>query len=399
MAIFSEHEMSRRHAALRARMAAQELSAVVATSYPAFYYLTGVPIHAFGRPMAVIVPGASEPAIVESIIEVEHTRAHATIADIRTYYDYHLEPVFAAPQPPWESLVAHLRTILAERGLAQARIGFEDAHLPVGHFRRLETALPQVKWVGASHLLDRLRTVLSDEELALVRAADAVADLGQALLIDLAKPGRLAAEIVRTVRDAMIQAIGREHPDKPFHLHVDPGLGSGAKAAGHSEWTLWNLGDRVQRNQLLTTVVSVWLWGYWGNVERTVYGGEPDARVRRAFDIMVEANETTIAMIAPGMRLADVDRTAKAVLARHGYHTRSGSGCGRGIVSYEGNARELPMDVRLYADIVLEPGMAFSLEPDLLEPGVGTFRHCNTLIVTADGCEVDSRLPRGPIYV
>jgi Xaa-Pro dipeptidase len=99
------------------------------------------------------------------------------------------------------------------------------------------------------------------------------------------------------------------------------------------------------------------------------------------------------------MPVAQVDRTTKEVFSRYGYGTPTGSGCGRGIVSYEGNARELAMDLRLYSDVVLEPGMAFSLEPDLREPGVGTFRHCNTIIVTHSGCEVDSRLPRGVIWV
>ena len=126
------------------------------------------------------------------------------------------------------------------------------------------------------------------------------------------------------------------------------------------------------------------------NVERTLYVGTPNSQVRLAFDIMVEANETTIAMIQPAIGLAEVDRTAKGVLTHYGYTTRSGSGCGRGIVSYEGNARELHMDLRLYSELLLEAGMAFSLEPDLLEVGVGTFRHCNTIIVTDEACVVDS---------
>jgi hypothetical protein len=43
--------------------------------------------------------------------------------------------------------------------------------------------------------------------------------------------------------------------------------------------------------------------------------------------------------------------------------------------------------------------MAFSLEPDLDIPSVGTFRHCNTIIVNETGREVDSRLPRGIVAV
>ena len=173
---------------------------LIATSYPAFYYLTGVPIHAFGRPIAVIILVDGEAAIVESIIEVEHTLAHTTITDIRTYYDYQLGPNYTSPQPPLESLLIHIGAILAKRGLEQSRIGFEDAHLPVGHYRRLQSIAPLAEWVGVSLMLDHLRCVLSEEELALVRAADAIADLGQERLIALITPGRSAAEIVHEVR-------------------------------------------------------------------------------------------------------------------------------------------------------------------------------------------------------
>jgi Xaa-Pro aminopeptidase/Xaa-Pro dipeptidase len=288
---------------------------------------------------------------------------------------------------------------IADRGLASGRIGIEEGKLPLAHRDALRAVLPDAELVGASELLDRLRLVLSPEELALTRAADAIADIGQERLIALLAPGVAARELVDDVRATMIDAILERHADMPFHLHVGTGLGSGAKGAGHSEWATWNGDDRVEGGQLLETVISVWLWGYWGNVERAVYVGEPTDEVRRAFEIMVEANEAAIAATRPGTPLADVDRAAKAVLTRHGYPTRTGSGCGRGITSYEADARELKMDVRLYADVILEPGMAFSLEPDLDVPGIGVFRHCNTIIVTETGCEVDSRLPRGAIWV
>jgi Xaa-Pro dipeptidase len=248
-------------------------------------------------------------------------------------------------------------------------------------------------------VLDRLRLVLSAEELALTRAADAIADIGQERLIAQIRPGATARELVDEVRSTMIDAILQLHPDMPFHLHVGTGIGSAGKGSGHSEWSTWNGESRIESGQLLETVISVWLWGYWGNVERAVYVGDPSAAVRQAFQIMVDANEEAITTTRPGIPLADVDRVAKSVLTRHGYTTRTGSGCGRGITSYEGDARELKMDLRLYADVLLEPGMAFSLEPDLHVPEIGTFRHCNTLIVTAEGCDIDSRLPRGVIWV
>lgn len=400
MPIFSRKEMERRVTNLRRQMAELEIDCVIATSYAASYYLSGVPIHPFGRPLATLIPFEGEAAMVESIIELGHTEEQSWIEDIRTYWDYNLEPTYENPQPPLSSMVQLVKDVLTERHLLAARIGIEDAKLPLEHYEALRVALPEAEFVGLSETLDRLRMILSEEELQLTRQADAIAELGQEKLIEALAPGKSAYELTSEVRQVMMDALLQQHPEKPFHFHVGTGLGSGAKSAGHSEWTTWNLDDRVESGQLLETVLSVWLWGYWGNVERAVYvGGEPPPEVRRPFEAMVEANETAIEAIRPGVALADIDRTAKDVLAKYGYTTRTGSGCGRGIVSYEADARELRMDLRLYSDVVLEAGMAFSLEPDLHVPGIGTFRHCNTIIVTKDGCEVDSRLPRGVIWV
>ncbi len=399
MPVFSRREMDRRVRNLRQKMAEQGIGCVTATSYAASYYLSGVPIHCFGRPMATLIPLEGEAAMVQSIIEKGHTERQSWIKDVRTYWDCNIEPTYENPRPPLASMVHLVKDALAGWRLETGRIGIEEGHLPLGHYEALRAALPKAEFVGVSDMLDRLRMVMSEEELRLTRLADAIADLGQETLIRAIEPGKPAYKLATHVKTVMTEEILSRHPDTPFLIHAGCGLGSVEKAAGHSEWTTWNLEDRVKEGQLLETVMSVWLWGYWGNVERAVAVGEPTEVVRRPFEIMVEANEAAIAAIRPGVRLADVDRVTKDVFAKYGYGTRTGSGCGRGIVSYEGNARELKMDLRLYSDVVLEPGMAFSLEPDLRVPGVGTFRHCNTIIVTEDGCEVDSRLPRGVIWV
>jgi Xaa-Pro dipeptidase len=386
-------------AATRAAMDGPALDAVIATSYPASYYLSGAPIHCFGRPMATLVPRQGEASMVASIIEKGHVAAQSWIEDVRHYWDYNVTPVYTNPQPPLQSMVELLASTIEERGLSQARIGIEDATLPLAHLAAFRSVLANVEFVEASDMLDRLRLVLSAEELALTRAADAIADVGQERLIELITPGATARDLVDQVRAAILDAILERHPEMPFHFHVGTGLGAVAKGSGHSEWATWNGESRIEVGQLLETVISVWLWGYWGNVERAVYVGEPSPEVREAFQIMVDANEAAIAATRPGIPLADVDRAAKAVLTEHGYQTRTGSGCGRGITSYEAGARELKMDLRLYSDVILEPGMAFSLEPDLDVPGMGTFRHCNTIIVTETGCDVDSRVPRQIVWV
>ena len=399
MNVFSAAEMARRIAKLREEMAARDLTCMIATSYAGSYYLSAAPIHPFGRPMATIIPRRGDAAMIVSVIEEPHVRCQSWIKDVRTYYDYNLEPSFATPTAPPESFARLVAAAAADRGSGKGRIAYENAHLPVAHYEALHRALPDAELVGFSHPFDRLRAVLSEEELRLVRSADAIADLGLGRLIDMLRPGRTALELTAACRASMTDAILDRHRDMPFHMHVNCGLGLPERSAGHSEWTTWGRDAAVVPGQLLELVVSVFLWGYWGNVERTVFIGTPDATVRKGFDVMVEANEAAIAAIRPSMPLRRIDEITKEIFGKHGFGTRTGSGCGRGIVSYEANARELAMDLRLYADLDLQPGMAFSLEPDLDIPEIGTFRHCNTIIVTPGGCEVDSRLPRGPILI
>ena len=399
MPIFSHPEMDRRIDNLRREMGRCQVDCVVVTSYAAFYYLSGAPIYPYGRPMALIVPLDGDPTIIESIIERSHTESQSWITDIRFYWDYNPEPVYQNPRPPTTSLLHHVREVLKKQRVVTGRIGFEDAALPVTMYDALRSIAPEAALVGVSDWLERLRLVHSDEELNLIRAADVIADAGQETLLRELAPGKSARQLDSAVRTRLTDEVLRRYPGTPFEFVLMLGLGSATTGAGHSLWSSWDGNDRVAAGQLLTTGITVWLWGYDGNVERTVYVGQPTDEIRRAFDAMVEANERAIAMVRPGVRLADVDRLTKDVLASHGYGTRTGSGLGRGITSYEGNARERLMDVRLYSDVVLESGMAFSLEPNLEVPGIGTFRHCNTIIVTPLGCEVDSRLPRGALWI
>lgn len=395
-AIFSVAEIERRQTRLREALSAVGLDAFIATSYPNSYYLSGAPIHPFGRPMATLIPLSGDPAMVLSIIEVEHVRLQTPIADLRTYWDFNPTPELADPRPPLSSMVAHLATVVHERGVANGRIGYEDATLADGHLRAVREALPGVTWAGASDFVDRMRLVLSDEELAILRVADAVADAGQQAILDSIAVDVGAQVLYEAAMTAMQAKIRDLRPDAAVALRVTPGPGGPERSAGHSEWRSFGPTDAARAGDVLVSVLDAIVWGYTGNVERTMVIGEPSERVRRDFATMVEANERAIEAVRAGVQACRIDAICKQVFDAAGHGTRTGSGVGRGLISYEGNHRILGLDLRPYNDLVLEEGMAFSIEPDL-QTEDGTFRHCNTIIVTTDGCVVDSSVERGVI--
>ena len=395
-AIFSVGEIERRQARLRDDLVAAGLDAFLATSYPTSYYLSGAPIHPFGRPIATLIPVSGEPAMVLSIIEIEHVRTQSPIADLRTYWDFNPTPELADPRPPLASMITHLAAVIDERRLASARVGYEDATLSDRHVRAVREALPGVTWIPASDIVDRLRLVLSGEELAILRHADEVADAGQQAILDAIGAGVRAQDLHRLAMAAMEATIHERRPEAAYALRVTPGPGGPERSAGHSEWRSFGPADVARDGDVLVSVLDGIVWGYTGNVERTMVIGDPSASVSRDFETMVEANDRAIEAVRPGVSIRRIDAICKDVFQRAGHRTRTGSGVGRGLISYEGNHRILDLDLRPYNDLTLEEGMAISIEPDL-QTEDGTFRHCNTIIVTADGCLVDSSVERGVI--
>ena len=50
--------------------------------------------------------------------------------------------------------------------------------------------------------------------------------------------------------------------------------------------------------------------------------------------------------------------------------------------------------LRFDSDVVLQEGMAFSIEPAVFVPGIGGFRHSDTVILTKDGSRLITEYPR-----
>lgn len=399
MATFSPAEMSRRVDFHRARMTEAGLDALILTSYQATYYLSGAPIHVFGRPSVTILAAGGTAILIAAAIEESHLAVQTWITDRRYYRDG--GPIAGSPgtpRSPSESAVELLAAALLELGLGRGRVGFEEASMSCALAAAIREKSPALRLSPASSLVESMRMVKSSEELRILRAADAVADAGLRAFLEIVAPGLTALELHEQVRHAMLAAAADRAPLTPVLLRVGVGLDEPAMGAGHSEAMTFDATNVVRDGQVLDTVFDATIWGYMGNVERAVVVGIPSADVRRDYEAMIDAHERAIEAVRPGELLANVDRAAKRALASRGYETITGTGLGRGIISYEGNSRELGMDVRAYSNVVLEPGMAFSVEPRVGTPR-GVFRHCNTVIVTDDGCDVDSSVRRDLIYV
>jgi len=234
----------------------------------------------------------------------------------------------------------------------------------------------------AGGLVERLRTRKGGEELESIRAALRVAEDAFRRFTHCLEPerserwlaGRLEWEMARAGAErAAFETICAvdERASLPHAVRTE-------RTLGHGGVLLVDWGARVD--------------GYCCDLTRLAAPGTIPRRVEELLQIVLEAQETALATLAPGVPCCEVDRAARAVIARAGYGHRFGHSLGHGVGLEVHEAPRLAPQV----DAVLLPGMVVTVEPGIYLPGTAGVRIEDMVVVTDRGCEIISSLPREP---
>jgi len=132
------------------------------------------------------------------------------------------------------------------------------------------------------------------------------------------------------------------------------------------------------------------VWGYHAELERAMIVGPPTDEQRRLFEHTVAAQQAAFDALRPGVTCADVDRAVLGYFEVNDLlpYWRQHVGHGIGLRNHEAPF----LDVGDQTPV--EPGMVFTIEPGLYAPGVGGFRHSDTVVVTPDGIDVLTEYPK-----
>jgi Xaa-Pro dipeptidase len=224
-------------------------------------------------------------------------------------------------------------------------------------------------YADVSRSLQRERAVKDADEIAAIRHAIAICDVGQRALRDTLRAGIDELRLHGAVRTAMEAAAGSRLP-----LLSD--LVSGERAAGMGGPPS---GRVVRQGDAVLCDLAPRVGGVWGDSCATVACGEPSAQLRADHRRVADVLHRLIDAVAPGVVAGELDALARGHLT-FGHHTGHGIGG-----SYHEEPRIVPG-----AEAVLAPGMVLALEPGLYGADHGV-RLEHVVLVTEDGREVLSR--------
>ncbi len=256
-------------------------------------------------------------------------------------------------------------------------LGIEAEHLTVAERKRLGEALPSgLRLRPAPALVEQARMVKDNDELLRIRAA---VQLGATLFdraLEVVRPGTkesaVAAEMEYTARRA-----GAE--EMSFPTIIASGARSALPHGRASE-------QAIAPGGFVVCDFGVILAGYCSDQTRTVWVGRVSSSsdARGAYEAVLEAQETAIAAVRPGVSAGEVDMAARKVLRKAAlgrYFTHS-TGHGVGLEIHEAPR------IAAGQKEVLKPGMVITIEPGVYFPGKWGIRIEDMVAVTQDGCEV-----------
>jgi Xaa-Pro aminopeptidase len=261
------------------------------------------------------------------------------------------------------------------------RLGYEEAHLTCADFSRLQQrAGRRIKFLPAAGLVEQLRAVKDEEEVAKIRGAGRITVEVFEKVLGGVRPGvselELGAEIEYWMRKKGAEGVAFETV-----------VASGARAALPHARASRRL---LRENEFVIFDFGAILDDYAADMSRTVYLGEPSRYARRLYRAVVEAQEKAVRSALPGVRGGDVDAVARRALAGRGvarFFTHS-TGHGVGMETHE-----LPRLAR-GEKARLQAGCVVAVEPGVYLEGWGGIRVEDTILVGPAGPEVLTPAPK-----
>lgn len=325
-------------------------------------YFTGYYSDPYERVLALIVINGEEPFLFTPALEVESAKKAGWDLDVFGYLDH---------EDPYALIKKHILDVTSKD---LEKWAIEKFQLPVSRMESIKEKFPNAQFVvDASKYIEQAKLYKDEKEIGYMLEAGKEADLAFSIGFEAIREGVTEREIVAKIEyELKKQGI--------MNMSFPTIVQSGANAAnphGGPE-------DKViKKDGLILFDLGTSHNGYMSDASRTVAFGTPSEKDLEIHKVCLEAQLAAQDAVKPGITAAELDKIARDIITKAGYGEYFIHRLGHGIGQTD---HEFP-SIMEGNDLILQPNMAFSIEPGIYIPGVAGVRIEDCVYVTENGSE------------
>jgi Xaa-Pro dipeptidase len=366
----SSEELSNRLEKVRKLMNEQGLDYYISFNPVNIYYLTNFAFYVHERPFLLIIEKEGIPKMLIPKLEKGHFKSRARCElEFVIYYEFP-----AKSGENWYDSYQKLINVNAIVGI--------ESDLPI----RIVNRTPGEKIV--SDIIDEVRIIKTDYEIGRIYHACRVVNKGHKVLLKKCRPKVLEFALYKEVTDAMTSKIVQDIPNANFRATETTGA-VWPPSISHDPHLIPHIFAPMEEGGPHVSIVSAQVDGYGVEIERTFFLGNVPENALEPFEVMFEARNLAYRMLKPCIIMSEVDKAVKDYITERGYgdYIIHRTGHGLGITGHEA-----PFLAEGY-NKPLQKNMVISVEPGIYIPGLGGFRHSDTVLITEKGYQKLTKAP------
>jgi Xaa-Pro aminopeptidase len=260
-------------------------------------------------------------------------------------------------------------------------LAIEADVVTVSFCEKLKGTLKSCPLAYTSGLVESLREIKDDGEVAAIREAVEIAQGAFAAIRTALAPGRTEKEVADEL-EHQIRLLGGTCGAFPSIVGVGPraalphGRPTQTSRIGDFDFVLFDWGARGRL--------------YHSDLTRVLVTGKLSPQLQNVYGVVLAAQRAAIGAIRPGAIMKEIDAIARQVIEDAGYGKTFNHSLGHGIGL---DVHELPR-LAPDQDRPLSAGMVVTVEPGIYLPDWGGVRIEDDVLVTPDGYEVLTSVPK-----
>ena len=367
--LFPIDEYEARVKRVHEQMAARELDVLIVDQSEFLAYLTGFLISE-NMYRACLLPRDGEPIMILRAVDLGPFTESSWLSRSVAFAD-------------WEDPIRVLADTIRSLGYATGRVGLdEDSNcMPRSRFKQLSAQLPDARFVDFSGVMAELRARKSTREIAVLRRAAAIGDLGIDAALKASGEGRSG----RDAAAAVYQVFMQEGADAARAGIITAGVGNAFLHGGLTKQPL-------AKGDILHMELLPYIDGYSARLMRSAVIGEIDPRRSHLARRLIDIQDRQFEAIKPGANAADVDALARKAMLADGLRPDYPNITGYSLGCYPLHSPRTSDFSRIFlptAHWTLEVGMVFHMY--VSADGIAI---SETVLVTETGHECLTRSPR-----